>query len=291
MKRILLFPIGLLLLATLNAQQWCAPGAEWLFNFGSMQAGGVRRAWYSGDTIVGGQPCQRIDHTIVAYEPVPPLGSPFTYQDQPFFTHAQGDLVELWDPSGSAFDTLAWFGAAPGDHWDLAGLSGVARFDVLDTGTRLVDGIPLRYLVVEEPIVMGVVDTLFERIGFEYFYLLPMESIVIDFTTNWLVCYRDSWIGRFDGWFPSGEACDFSVSVKEREEAHPRPYPNPGTDHFTLSLPTGPHVVTLLDATGRVVLRQRSTGERTSIDTAKLAPGTYVARVDEGSSRVTWVKQ
>ncbi len=291
MKRILLFPIGLLFLSNLNAQQWCAPGAEWLFNFGSMQASGVRRAWYSGDTIVGGQPSQRIDQTIVAYEPVPPLGSPFTYQDQPFFTNAQGDLVQLWDQSSSAFDTLAWFGAAPGDHWHLPGLSGDARFDVLDTGTRVVDGILLRYLVVEEPVVMGIADTLFERIGFEYFYLLPIESIVVDFTTNWLVCYRDAQIGQFEGWFPSGEPCDFSVSVKEREDARLQPHPNPGTDHFTLSLASGPHVVTLRDAGGRVVLRQRSSGEQTWVDTGKLAPGTYVARVDEGSSRVLWVKQ
>ncbi len=274
-----------------NAQNWCAPGAEWLFNFGSMQASGVRRAWYSGDTIVGGQPCQRIDHTILAYEPAPPLGSPFTYQDQPFFTSTQGDLVRLWDAVNSAFDTLAWFGAAPGDHWELPGLSGLTRFDVLDTGTRAVSGILLHYVVVEEPIVMGNVDTLFERIGFEYFYLLPAASLVVDYTTNWLVCYRDDQIAQFDGWFPGGEPCDFHVSVMEHQNTLTQPYPNPGADHLTLSMPAGSHKITIRDAMGRIVLQQRSRGERTSIDTTMLAPGTYVVRVDEGSQRATWVKQ
>lgn len=277
-----------------EAQTWCAPGAEWLFNFSSQQATGVRRAWYSGDTIVGGLPCQRIDQTVIAYQPVWPFGSPFTFQDQPFFTNEQGGLVQLWDQANSEFDTLAWYGAVPGDHWDLPGFAGFARFDVLDTGTRVVDGIPLHYLVVEEPIVMGVTDTLFERIGFEYWFLRPAESLVLDFTTTWLVCYKDNAIAQFDGWWPGNEPCDFSVGMVEGSAATFTLYPNPGTDRLNIELPAGPHTITVFDALGRTLRTEATTAQRVSFTMDGFAPGSYVVRVSDGSgisSFLRWVRQ
>lgn len=281
-----------------EAQTWCAPGAEWLFNFYSQQAIGVKHARYTGDTIVGGLPCRRIDHTTYAYQPIPPFGSPFTFQDQPLFTNGQGDVVQLWDPSVSEFDTLAWFGAVPGDHWGVPGYPGLARFDVLDTGTRMVDGLPLRYLVVEEPIVMGITDTLYERIGFEYYYVRPVESLMLDVTTNWLICYKDNAITLFDGWWPGNEPCDFSVAVSERPEAAElMVHPNPGTDHFTIQLPTTTHdgSLALFNTQGRIVLHRDLSRPSTRINCLDLESGLFTYRItDDGGTTIAsgrWVKE
>jgi hypothetical protein len=277
------------------AQSWCPPGAEWIFNFVSDQATGVRRAWYSGDTLVGGLPCQRIDQTIIAYEPIVPFGSAFTQQDSPIFTHGQGDLIRIWDQAEGVFDTLAWFGAAPGDRWNLPEYAGpLAYFEVLDTGTRVVSGMSLRYLVVEEPAIMGFVDTLVERIGFEQFYLRPLETMLLDFNTNGLVCYRDDDLGQFDGWWP-GHPCDFTLSLNEAlGTSGGILFPNPGTTHFTLDLPPTMHRITLLDATGRMVLQQRTTDARPVIDTGTLPAGLYriTAHGKQGAVLgATWVKE
>lgn len=282
----------LLLMAThaSDAQSWCAPGAQWIFNFSSLQATGVRRAWYSGDTLVGGLQCQRIDQAVIAYEPVIPFGTPFTFQDSPIITQGQGDLIRLWDAVNNDFDTLVWYGAGPGDHWEFPQFAGVAHYDVLDTGTRVVQGIALHYLVVEEPVVMGVVDTLYERIGLAYYYLRPTETVLIDFVTYGLVCYRDTVIEEFDGWFP-GHGCDFTVAVKEDEQRRIQPYPNPGSDRFTLRTPAGPHTIELFDATGRMTFQHRSSGEQVVIDTAHLPSGVYSVRVDDGSRCMRWVKE
>lgn len=277
-----------------QAQSWCAPGAEWLFNFGSQQANGVRRAWYSGDTLVGGLPCQRIDQLVLAYEPVIPFGSPFSFQDTPIITHGQGDLVQLWDAGSQSFDTLAWYGAAPGDHWDVPHFPAPARFDVLDTGTAVVAGVPLRYLVVEEPVVMGVLDTLWERIGFGYYYLRPTETLLVDFTTTGLVCYKDDTITQFNGWFTPGHLCDFTLGMSEAEVQQVKPYPNPGLDQVMLSLEPGTHTVVLLDATGREVLLQRTTEQQPVIRTEALPAGLYriMVRTDHAAAMVgTWVKE
>lgn len=286
--------VTFLLCASLNlghGQTWCPSGAEWLFNFTSQQATGVRHAWCSGDTVVGGLPCQRIDQVIVAYEPVFPLGQAFTFQGAPIITHGQGDLVLLWDGNSAIFDTLAWFGAAPGDHWDVPNYAGLGRFDVLDTGTRVVDGIPLRYLVVEEPIVLGVTDTLFERIGFEYYFLRPEETMLVDFTTMALVCYKDDQISQFNGWYQTQHPCDFTLAVREPASTEMFMYPNPGLEELTLALLPGMHEVSLTDARGRMVLRQRVSGPWATISARHLVKGAYAVRVDETNLRSVWVKQ
>jgi Secretion system C-terminal sorting domain len=285
--------IGLTALA--SAQVWCPPGAQWLFNFHSKQASGVRRAWYSGDTLVGGLQCQRIEQTIIAYEPAIPNGTAFTVQDAPIITNGQGDLIRIWDQANNAFDTLAWFGAVPGDHWNVPQyeFSGACYFEVLDTGSRVIAGIPLRYLIVEEPIVMGIVDTLYERIGFERFYIRPTETMNIDFVTYGLVCYRDNVIDEFDGWLPLGHPCDFTLSLEEKNVEHVQLFPNPGTDHFTVQLPPIPNTIIVSDALGRNVLMQRSNGGSTLINTSGLRSGTYVVRITNATStplNMKWIK-
>ncbi len=71
-------------------------------------------------------------------------------------------------------------------------------------------------------------------------------------------------------------------------------FPNPGTTYITLTLPPGRHNITLFDATGRVVLGQRTTEERPVIRTDALPTGPYLITVrDEegGTIRAMWVKE
>jgi len=67
--------------------------------------------------------------------------------------------------------------------------------------------------------------------------------------------------------------------------------PNPGTDHFTISLPKGLHTATLFDAMGRMVHQQRISDERAMIQTAHLPSGVYLVKLDEGLKPLRWVKE
>jgi hypothetical protein len=72
------------------------------------------------------------------------------------------------------------------------------------------------------------------------------------------------------------------------------PFPNPGTTHFTLDLPPGTHTFTLFDATGRMVLHQRTADARPVIATEALPAGLYRISVCDERSEVmgaTWVKE
>lgn len=71
-------------------------------------------------------------------------------------------------------------------------------------------------------------------------------------------------------------------------------FPNPGTDHIALDLPPGPHTITLFDATGRMVLQQRSADARPVITTQALPAGLYRIAVSNEQGAVmgaTWVKE
>ncbi|MBA3899181.1 MAG: T9SS type A sorting domain-containing protein [Bacteroidetes bacterium] len=58
-------------------------------------------------------------------------------------------------------------------------------------------------------------------------------------------------------------------------------FPNPASTHFTLSLEEGPAELTIIDFTGRVVLKQ-SIGRNQKIDTSSLYPGIYTVQVQSG---------
>lgn len=286
----------ILLIGTgVSAQTWCAPGAEWTYGFANQQASGITHAWYSGDSLLGGYNAQRIDQTIHAYQPVFPFGQAFTQELVPLFTRTENGVVYIWDQLSVTYDTLMWFAAVPGQRWNLHHQDGSTWFNVLDTGTSVVQGIPLHFLVVEEPNFLFATDTLRERIGSDLFYIDPMETLLIDWTTGWLHCYRDNAIDAFHGtqWTWSVD-CDFTVGLPEATGTMSLPFPNPGSDQFTVQLPGGMHTVELFDATGRRVLSESTVDANVRIGTEALPSGAYFVRVTDalGSvGRSTWMKE
>lgn len=89
--------------------------------------------------------------------------------------------------------------------------------------------------------------------------------------------------------------CGFTLSTAETSKERPsHPFPNPGTAQFTFELPPGAHTITLFDATGRMVLQQRTTDARPMISTEALPAGVYriTVRDERGLiSHAMWVKE
>lgn len=285
---------SLLLLATVlafgsHAQSWCPTGATWTFEYANILGGywGVQRVEYVGDTIVGGYVAQELRQTHV----VAPWGTTdyAPYSTPSFYTRYDEDIVYVWDGS-SAYDTMVWYGAAPGDQWHAPGWpdDGNIELTVLDTATVTIQGVPLRRLVVE-PIPGWPVDTLYERIGFMQFYLDGRTWFILDMPWNGLMCYSDQDIE----YTATGvEDCGLTLSAPDAANATPtRIFPNPGTDQFTLAVSPGARMIEVTDATGCVVIRQSITGDRPMVRTNQLAVGLYFVRVEGSSMPVRWMKQ
>jgi hypothetical protein len=207
-----------------SAQDWCPPGATWHHTCTNGWAhDGYARYTHVGDTGVGGVTAQHIDQYVEGTA----FSEPFAMtMAEPVITADLGDLVTIWN--GQGFDTLFHFAALPGDSWRLAPSGSPTTFvTVLDTGTLVVGGLSLRFLVTDN-------DTIVERLGALQRVLPPWPVLTLDANNGPLRCYSDVDIQFQAASWDFG--CASFTSVAERSENNLLPFPNPGSTHFTLEL-------------------------------------------------------
>jgi hypothetical protein len=295
--RSLIFPLVLFSTSLASAQGWCPPGATWTFGYNNILSGVVGHALvdYTGDTTLSGLPAQRLEIYVNAFS----YPTQSYLIEQPFgvlFTTGNDDVVQLWDPYEQAFDTLYWFSAMPGNSWSVPWTYGaVADFLVLDTLSTMVNGQSLRQVVVGLDVPSPApIDTLTERLGFmESFINAISPMFLVDQPFGGLRCYSDDDLQWTNPSLQFG--CASLLGLDDLpDHVLAITFPNPGTSHFTLTLQPGPHIISLFDATGRVVLEQRTTDERPVISTEHLPSGLYriVLRDEQGGVMgATWVKE
>lgn len=295
------------LIASLHAtaQQWCPPGAEWSFAYSSVNwstgetQGGVLLARYTGDSLVGGYTAQRIEQNL--YYQMNGQGDFINESWGHLHTRQDEGVVYLWTPGQEQYDTLMWFGASPGDQWPVAGMVD-HHFMVLDTATVIMEGIPLRRLVVQN---YGVglpldVDTLHERIGFDQFYIHPTftQTMMWDGPIGGLFCYRDNVFSYLNANFNVSEQnCGFTMSIPQA--AIPKGlsiYPNPGSNRLWIESIFDmrvPQTVRIRDARGAEVGVWRMSGNVMQFDTDQWPSGLYLVEAMDDRHHFTarWLKQ
>lgn len=260
-------PLALLLSGPLAAQSWCPPGATWTYEHSNgWTHEGFARYTYVGDTIITGQSAQIISMHAEGYDA--PMQQAFSWDLGPYFTSVNGGLISLW--TGSTFDTLYHLDAGIGDHWQVYvpdGCTPWLTFTVTDTGTMMIDGMPLHYLT-------NGGDTFVARLGSLHSQLVPWSGVV-DALGGPLHCYQDidlnyhapSWAFGCESWVgvagptrtepASIEATANGIVVRSNEAAE----------------------VIIRDATGRMVLSTRVVEGSTRVGTDPFTAGLYVVEV------------
>ncbi|MBL7951872.1 MAG: T9SS type A sorting domain-containing protein [Flavobacteriales bacterium] len=275
-----------------NAQQWCMPSATWRSRSWSIEGGGYREITCEGDSVILGVQAHRMKCRFAAIL----FGELVTSTSYGFIAETD-DLLRYyseWDGTPD-FDTLAWFGASIGDHWMIAP---EVRADVIGTGERMIDGVPLRYVAVA---MNGYIeqDTIFERIG--PLLLNPLEpymNFMVDYDYAGLLCYHDDQMGYLVG-DSSMESCMAPLTVPDARntDAHFTLSPNPGTDR--LSITADPALasnttVHLMDAQGRVIATTSLGVARSFWSIGEVARGCYMVRILDGVRAVNamkWVRE
>lgn len=278
------------------AQSWCPPGATWTYGTEFISLYGYAQYTYVSDTTLGGQLGHRIDaNGAMSY-----FGQTgVNYWSQPIaaITAQIGDVVSLWSDTEQTWDTLFWLGAVPGDSWIRRGgpygdCDPPDSLVIVDTTTVVFDGLPLRRWTVDQRTdgVSMFTETFTERLGWTMNFSPYPACIIVDGPVG-MRCYSDQDITVSF----TGLGCETLVGINDREAtARLSVFPNPGTDRFTLPLSEGDHTITLFDATGRIVLQQRTTDARLVIATEALPAGLYriAVRDEQGAgSGATWVKE
>lgn len=278
------------------AQSWCPPGATWTYGTDMFGLYGYGQYVYVSDTLVGGQLAHRIDaHGVTSYSGQAQIDQ----WSQPIaaITAQIGDVVSLWSTTGQAWDTLFWLGAGPGDSWIRRGgpfgdCDPPDSLVIVDTTTVVFNGLALRQWTVEQRAygMTMVIETFTERLGWTMNFSPYPACIIWDGPVG-MRCYSDQDISlNF-----TSLGCETHVGIDARAASVPLAVsPNPGTTHFTLDLSPGTHTITLVDATGRAVLRQRTTDARPVIATETLPAGLYRINVrDEhgGEMGASWARE
>lgn len=245
----------------------------------------TQRYYFDGDTLINGNPWQR----MVA---VPTWG----IAPEPAFkgyTRQEGNLV-LFQNGSVTLDTLYNFALQVGD---------TMRFGVL--GSEFIDFLSVE--AINQVMVQGVghkvfhfstsaynmtlesylSDTWIEGIGSIHGPLAPMyRNDLTDYypftfpDSTRLTCYGQGGAMLWQhGGYP---ACTTNIQLAIDEVASPpfQIYPNPAHELLTVeSAFGGIRTISLLDATGRVVLTTSGNGAQTTVGLGKIRPGPYVLRL------------
>lgn len=302
MNKLLLFTLigsGIFPTQVANAQSWwCFPGAEWTqacttsFSPSGPVLSGVVHAQFLGDTLVGGLITQRIVRDLYLNQG----GGEVVHSVLPtVYTRYGLGVVRVRLGQTTQFDTLLWLGAVPGDRWFLPGPQTALQYQVTDTATVLVDGVPLRRLAVVllENGTSALPDTVYQRIGLLHTDTFGPTGPVVFGPNASLRCYRDNAITYSA---PGVDDCDFTAGLADvAPSAGFSLYPNPASGHITVrgTLPNGTRELEVVDATGRLVLCIPVRPGSTIIPLNGLANGVYtaVARGNQAVRMRTFVKE
>ena len=260
------------------SQGWCPPGATWTYDhLGFVGIQGYTVMTYTHDTVLGGLNGQVINSMTVGVnwdEEVDTMSAPVHV-----ITRHDGQIVFIWSHWEQSWDTLYHFAAGPGDSWappHSTPICGSAELgdlvQVIDSGTVMVDGMPLHYVDIHCGFNNG---RIVERLGWSVGMFIAEGCWVPECICD-LRCYHDDVL---DYVRPGITLCDsipdLTTGLEDPDAIPPVISPNPGTDHFSLTLTPGLCTMLLFDATGRELLRSVLNGDRTQVNTSALEPGLY----------------
>lgn len=302
MKKTFASLIILFISFTSNAQVWIDEGAVWHYDFWNIASEGFYEYMYTGDTLIDGQNCQKIEGSRFLYGVGEPGGGLVFWGESSLpvnYTYVSGDTV--FYRNGDEFFVMLNFGATVGDTWMISttnfwgeGCNDTSYIEVLETGTIDIDGSTYRTITVHPTpgSSYGFSGTFCERFGnlnlesnayhdlFPHDYLCEEleDDIVVEWDFTHFKCFQDN---SFDLYNPSGNACDWwrvNVGVDEYENEKLTVYPNPASELITLNNGNIGNQFTIYTVTGKKMLS--GTLQTNTVNISTLNPGTYIIQVE-----------
>lgn len=286
-------------------QVWCPPDAQWHYQVQFGSTNGYDRFDYVADTNFNGKAAKLItgsgnyhDWHSAAIDHYN-LGSIFTAMENGvlYLWHGQGGLLPPY------WDTLIWFSAIPGNHWDVLQPEDFAcpcSYTVIDTGHITLAGMWLRYVQTSNDCGgPGNENPMFvERIG--GFHGTFLDECQTGDTDTTLRCYQDDEITVITG---IASTCNLIDGITVDQVLSPNAMFDAAPDEAgtTLELrffsPTTSDLqLKLLDMSGRTLTESAIPRGATTyrISTTGLASGLHVVQVSDarnGCWAVKWVKE
>ncbi len=270
----------------LQAQQIGELPAKWTYNYDGFWAGGITTLESDGTSEVEGLTYHRLQVTSFWEDRVFP-GNFDTINLTSILLRSGNGIVSCY--VGNAFiDTLVNFNAAIGTGWTMPMPFFSEEYRlyavVADTGHLLLTGQSHKWLAVDYTRVVNGIpdafstrDTVLEQIGNLHDFLLPWDphDRAVDAGMGGpLRCYQAAGASMLSF---NGFTCNTPVETAEQFAVSGiKCIPNPFQNELTITSETDLHILTIMDITGRPVLRlDGKQSLSTRIDTHEVAPGMY----------------
>ena len=277
-----------------KAQVFCPPGATWYYTTDGQLSEGYTKFSYVSDTIIKSITCKKLTH----YYKFRASFGVFEKEYSPLFVYSENGVTYQYqyndnheNVDSDKFDTIYNINAKIGDKWilpqtDTLCPDSMYRMEVLNTGTKTINGFNLKWLYVKiGAINMGgensfyVFDTITEHVGllnksYEYLHRCPGMTESGEYR---LRCYSDDVFGNYSTGISKG--CDYITGIKEskRDKIYIGLYPNPANDKINIQLYSpqkGTIELRIYDVTGRL-LQQTTFSKDIEITTGLLDAGVY----------------
>ncbi len=261
MKIKLLISFSIVITISIQAQNWCPPGAIWSYTMGpaitpTQPRSGMINDVYKSDTIINGKVCKHIVGVFKGrVNPDSPLLIYNKYRES--YTYENNKVIYVWLYSAlsnvNTFDTVVNFNAAIGDKWLKNRWGGTCNSRrpvmVKDTGHVTISGQSLKRVVTSYTsaytsgiytYTSQIIDTLFEKIMNRSRFMIPQYcelDNVFDFEIfngNFL-CYNDSLFSNYQR--PGTTNCGYIINGLQEKGGvlfQGRIYPNPASGQLLI---------------------------------------------------------
>lgn len=291
MRKIILASFILIYLNSFG-QTWCDTGANWNYSYSNgFGIEGYTQINYIGDILINGQNAKKLTKTLIAYDFINSqgvlaiIGNEYTYENN-------GVAYILYENN---WDTLYNFNANIGDSWRMAkqpitnACDSNSRLTVLATGTKNINSISLKYLVVEFNYGSSLTDTIIEKIGFIGGFMFPYDQCNGALNLNeggQFRCYSDD---LFNTYKPNyTEDFSFITGIDENLiKTNLSLFPNPTSGNFTLRTNEKENMlVQIKDLSGTIVMSFIFNDEK-EIDAISWNNGIYVMLIITSKNVIT----
>jgi hypothetical protein len=285
--------------AVVSAQKWCAPGAEWTYNFYGWGTEGYVRVNLAADTTINGQQCKKLVVRNKIKQGYPIISIDSSYRT-PVFTFSRNDTVFIYRQGSDSFVATYFFNVVVGDTIKYLNTSNMCNSPIISIvdsiGSRTISNQSLKYYVAhvlhpQQSILYPDRITIVERLGCLETYIEPTFVCVTDAESFTLRCYKDDSIISYQT--DPLIACDyFYTSIDEiSNPVHFTAYPNP--THSEIALDNDVTIqFYIIDPLGRQ-LRKGIVQPHQSINLDSLQQGIYFLSLlgNDGLQTTSFIKE
>lgn len=228
----------------LSGQNWAPDGATYIYNTSYYLWKGYVEVKKLGTTSIQGESADQLQRSYFSYSSL--LDSIFTFTPDTFYTYSDSGVVYILDINNQ-WDTLYNFNADIGDRWHMAKVfqvnpyhcDSVALTTVNDTGSAIINGIRLRYQILDYYYYTPYNnsynfnrDTVYERIGNIQLFLFPYANCNQEGGNSRLRCYWDDQFPVYkSNW---SKDCYHLMNQNEFQISRLEIFPNPSSSYIQI---------------------------------------------------------